>query len=124
MAVIQEQNPHYRPKKAKRSPAPRFHATDDDVFLGMVAEYSEFLVNYRAAAEQLKSSSLGSVLGFPSGCYPPALPFVGALHEPRTPPPPPTRVLGYNEKGEIVHRGEIPVVVVPGRSPPSRDPPP
>ncbi len=36
MAVIQEQDPHYRPKKAKRSPAPRFHAKDD----GMVAEYS------------------------------------------------------------------------------------
>ncbi len=107
MAVIQEQNPHYRPKKAKRSPAPRFHATDDDVYFGLVAEYREFLANYRAAAEQLKSSELGSELGFPSGCYPPALPFVGALHEPRTPPPPPTRVLEYNEKGKIVYRGEM-----------------
>lgn len=68
---------HLRPKSAKSSPAPRFHAKSRESYDSLVAEYREFLMNYRAAAEELRSSELGSKLGFPTGCYPPALPLSG-----------------------------------------------
>ena len=128
MPNIRRQDPCHRPPRTKRSPKPRFHAVDRDEFLGLVAEYREFLMNYRAASEALKSGDLGSTMGFPLGCYPPALPFVGAFHEPWTPPPPPARALFRDEDGVVVDRGEIPVVQVPelrsGRSPPKRAQPP
>ena len=123
MPSIRRQDPCHRPPRTKRSPKPRFHTVDREHCLSLVAEHRAFLSHYREASRALRSGDPGSSMGFPMGCYPPALPFVGAFHEPWTPPSPPTRPLFRGEKGDIVDRGEIPVVPVPrrrsGRSPPS-----
>ena len=124
MPGVQARGLQHRPQRFRGSPQPRFHAADRDTYLGMVAADREFRADYRAAAEKSKASGYASEVGFPSGCYPPALPFVGALHEPKTPPPPPTRSLVRDEDGRVISRGEIPVFVVSGRSPPSQDPSP
>jgi REP element-mobilizing transposase RayT len=71
--MLQKQNPHTRPNRTKRSPAPRFHAIQSVVQKELRAAYSAFAAAFRIAAEKLRSGDLGA--RFPEGCFPPALPF-------------------------------------------------
>ena len=74
--AIQDQHPHDRPKRSKKSPAPFFHAFTKSVRKLFQEAYSRFLVAFREAAESLKAGDLTAP--FPVGCFPPGLPFVTA----------------------------------------------
>jgi hypothetical protein len=69
------QNPLHRPERVRRSPAPRIHAASRAVRRWFYEIYSEFVRDFRDAAEQLRAGNLSAP--FPRGCFPPALPFVG-----------------------------------------------
>lgn len=75
-AAIQDQHPHDRPKRAKKSPAPLFHAFAKSARKLLLEAYSRFLTAFREAAESLKAGDLTA--RFPVGCFPPGLPFVTA----------------------------------------------
>jgi hypothetical protein len=70
------QNPLHRPQTVKRSPAPRIHAASRAVRKWFYEIYSDFVRDFRDAAEQLRAGNLEAP--FPRGCFPPALPFVGS----------------------------------------------
>ena len=71
---ILAQDPHDRPARTQaRSPAPRFHAHAWRVRKSLEIAYHEFRLMFRQAAEDLKRGRPG--VEFPSGCFPPALPF-------------------------------------------------
>ncbi len=74
--AILAQHPHSRPKKVKRSPAPRFHAASKDRRRELYEGYAWFVAAFRSAAEKLKAGDPAPP--FPRGCFPPALPFVSA----------------------------------------------
>ena len=69
---ILRQNPHDRPKKTKRSPAPLVHAATWDEWIGFKKEWEDFRYRYRGAAERLGKGVLDVV--FPRGSIPPPLP--------------------------------------------------
>jgi hypothetical protein len=75
-AVLQ-QKPHKEPHRTKRSPAPQFHAASKAVRNGLRDMYGLFLAAFRDAAEQLKAGDPSA--RFPTGSFPPGLPFVRAL---------------------------------------------
>ena len=73
--AILAQDPHsHPPKQPKKSPAPRFHAFSKEIRHALYNAYSEFLTAFRDAAEKLRSGDLDT--RFPSGSFPPGLPFV------------------------------------------------
>ncbi len=74
--AIQDQHPHDRPKRSKKSPTPFFHAFTKSARKLFQEAYSRFLVAFREAAESLKAGDLTAP--FPVGCFPPGLPFVTA----------------------------------------------
>lgn len=67
-------DPHEKPRTVKRSPAPMFHAASKKAWSLLRDAYARFVVAYREAAERLRRDE--SPVSFPSGCFPPALPFV------------------------------------------------
>ena len=69
---ILRQNPHDRPKKTKRFPAPLVHAATWDEWIGFKKEWEDFRHRYRGAAERLGRGALDVV--FPRGSIPPPLP--------------------------------------------------
>jgi REP element-mobilizing transposase RayT len=71
---IRAQRYHDRPGKPKKSPAPLFHAASRKVRQELYRAYGEFLGAFRDAAEKLRAGDRGAL--FPSGCFPPGLPFV------------------------------------------------
>jgi hypothetical protein len=73
-AAILSRHPHERPKKPKRSPAPRFHALSATVRRELWEAYRLFVAAFRQAAEKLRAGDRNAV--FPPGSFPPALPFV------------------------------------------------
>lgn len=73
-AAILSQDPHSQPIRSKKSPAPRFHAFRKTVRQELSEAYSWFLAVFRNASEKLRSGDL--IAKFPSGSFPPALPFV------------------------------------------------
>ena len=75
-AAILRQHPHTWPNRTKKSPAPRFHAATKAAREALRAAYGLFLVAFREAAERLKAGDRSA--RFPSGCFPPGLPFVRA----------------------------------------------
>ena len=75
VAAILAQNPETRPEHLKTSPAPLFHAATKKVRQEMRDAYALMLAAYREAAAKLKAGFRDVV--FPSGSFPPALPFVG-----------------------------------------------
>jgi hypothetical protein len=100
-------------KTTKKSPRKRFHVKGKKARAELWAELTRFVAQYREASEALRSGEPDAPSRFPSGSYPPALPFSGN----RPPPPPsapPTRRITKLESG-IVERDEIPVVTIPGR---------
>ena len=118
---ILNQNPHEPPtRKPKKSPKRLFHVASREVFHELWGERAAYQVQFREASEALRQGKkLEAAQWFPTGCYPPALPYVGE-RSPSRPPSPPTRRLKVSESG-VVERGEIPVVVLgaPGRSRPT-----
>ena len=70
---ILKQDRHARPRAGVNSPAPLVHAATRRSARKFHAAYGHFLLVYRAACEKLPE--LGPV-GFPRGCFRPALPFV------------------------------------------------
>jgi hypothetical protein len=116
VARILLQNPYEKPtRKSKSSLKPLFHVRDRDLKKAMRAELSEHLAQRQEATERLLGAAgeTGASLGFPVGCYPPFLPFVGDLLPP-CPPAPPTREITDLGGGRIA-RGPIPVVIIPVR---------
>ena len=73
--VIIAQDPHARPLRPKKSPAPRFHAASKRARQDLIQGYRLFVSAFRSAAERLKGGDREA--RFPLGCFPPALPFVG-----------------------------------------------
>jgi hypothetical protein len=72
---ILAQSPQSRPSKTKRSPAPAVHAATRAVRRELRDAYFGFVAAYRSAAEKLRAGNRNQP--FPTGCFPPALPFVG-----------------------------------------------
>jgi hypothetical protein len=77
VGAVLRQNPHTRPNKTKKSPAPRFHAASKAIRNGLWEAYHFFLAAFRDAAELLKQGDRSA--RFPIGSFPPGLPFVRAL---------------------------------------------
>ena len=61
--------------RVKRSPAPLLHAASKAMREVFYEGFAWFVAAYRTAAEKLKRGDPNP--GFPRGCFPPALPFVG-----------------------------------------------
>jgi REP element-mobilizing transposase RayT len=74
--VVRRQNPHARPLRTKKSPAPRFHAASRAVREELRQAYAWFVKTFREAAERLRAGD--SSARFPAGSFPPGLPFVTA----------------------------------------------
>ena len=72
-AGILRQDPHDRPSKSDRSPAPLVHAASKRARIEIRAAYFSFLAAFRIAAHRLRSGCREVV--FPAGCFPPPLPF-------------------------------------------------
>lgn len=116
VAKILSQNPFAPPTRTpKRSPKPLFHVSSREARDELCDELKEFLTQYLAASDALRSGKRvpPEASLFPTGCYPPALPFTGSPAPPR-PPAPPTRWLRV-KKREVVERGPIPMVELPVR---------
>ncbi|HXO19096.1 MAG TPA: hypothetical protein VOA87_04130 [Thermoanaerobaculia bacterium] len=73
--VIRTQDPHERPAKLKRSPAPLFHAASRRVRREFYEAYAHFVEAFREAAERLRTGDRQAA--FPAGSFPPGLPWVG-----------------------------------------------
>jgi len=71
---VLRQHPHSGPEKLQKRPAPLVHAFRKSVRREICAAYGYFLTAFRQAARKLKAGEQGVV--FPSGSFPPALPFV------------------------------------------------
>ena len=120
-ARILFQHPHDRPPQVKKSPAGKlFYAETPERRRELKAGHAEFENQYEVAKGLLwlaasKPGPKNPARHFPWGCFPPAMPFVGATM-PRCPLPP-TRRLDVMEMGEevTVLRGPIPVICVPKR---------
>jgi putative transposase len=74
IGAILSQDPHYRPGKLARSPAPFVHAASKAARLALYEAYGWFVAAYRQAAEKLRGGDRTAC--FPAGSFPPALPFV------------------------------------------------
>jgi hypothetical protein len=72
--AILAQNPQSQPAKTKRSPAPAVHAASRAVRRELRDAYFGFVAAYRSAAEKLRAGQRDPA--FPTGCFPPPLPFV------------------------------------------------
>ncbi|HYO14589.1 MAG TPA: hypothetical protein VE685_15445 [Thermoanaerobaculia bacterium] len=77
VAAILAQDPTHRPQKLKKSPAPFVHAATKAMRRALWESYATFVAAYRDAAERLRAGDPDPPQ-FPAGCFPPALPFVGA----------------------------------------------
>jgi REP element-mobilizing transposase RayT len=73
--AVLKQHPHERPMRSKKSYAPLVHAASQKVRRDLYDGYRAFVAAFREAAEKLKTGHLAVV--FPTGSFPPALPFVG-----------------------------------------------
>ena len=74
IAAVLAQDPLHRPERIKKSPAPFVHAATKAMRQLLWEGYALFLAAYRSAAERLKAGDPAPP--FPTGCFPPALPFV------------------------------------------------
>lgn len=74
VAKILAQDPYERPDDVKRSPKPRFHAFDREVFEMMFRAWRAMVEAFYEAAEMLRAG-VRNVM-FPEGMFAPSLPFV------------------------------------------------
>lgn len=80
--AILRQDPHNRPNRTKKSPAPAYHAASKEARKNFWESYSAFVASFREAAEKLKAGEWP--VRFPLGSFPPGLAFVAA--DPALPP--------------------------------------
>jgi hypothetical protein len=73
---VMRQRPHRVPKTMKKSPARKFLAAFRHSIAELYRAYREFIAQYREASARLRSGDRTAV--FPSGSFPPRLPFVRA----------------------------------------------
>ena len=73
---VKAQDPEARPKNLKKSSAPLFHAFRQSVRKALYEAYAWFVAAYREAAAKLRSGDRSAP--FPTGSFPPRLPFVAA----------------------------------------------
>jgi len=73
--LLRQQDPHHRPVKLEKSPAPRVHAASRDERLAWREAFGIFVAAFYAASELLRKGVRDAV--FPEGCFPPGLPYVG-----------------------------------------------
>ena len=71
---ILAQDPHHRPDDPDRSHAPLVHAHDDERRDEYLAAYRVFVINFRAAVDNLNSKASQLIDMFPEWAFPPALP--------------------------------------------------
>ena len=76
--AILRQKPTDQPVKTKTSPAPLFHAFSRKVRKELYEAYGCFVAAFREAADKLKDGDRNA--RFPTGSFPPHLPFVS--HQP------------------------------------------
>jgi putative transposase len=74
-AAILAQDPVTHPERVKRSPAPFLHAAGKAMRQVFYEGFAQFVAAYRTAAEKFQRGNPKP--GFPWGCFPPAMPFVG-----------------------------------------------
>jgi hypothetical protein len=74
VAAILAQDPQFRPAKLERSPAPLVHAATKAARRLFQQTYAAFVSAFRAATEALRRGDRDAP--FPTGSFPPALPFV------------------------------------------------
>ena len=74
--AVMSKDPDHRPEKLDRSPAPRFHVATREAWFELRDAYFWILDAFRTAAAKLKAGDPASP--FPTGSFPPALPFVAA----------------------------------------------
>jgi hypothetical protein len=72
--AVRRQQPHTRPNRTKKSPAPLFHTASRKAYLELREAYSRFVAAFRDAAEKLRAGD--RIARFPEGSFPPAMPFV------------------------------------------------
>ncbi|HYG62494.1 MAG TPA: transposase [Thermoanaerobaculia bacterium] len=72
--MVRRQQPHTRPNRTKKSPAPLFHTASKRAYLALREAYSRFVAAFRDASEKLRAGD--RLVEFPEGSFPPALPFV------------------------------------------------
>ena len=72
--AVEARDPHHRPGKIERRPAPVVHGATKRERRRWQEAYGFFLDAYRAAAKRLREGE-GDVK-FPEGCFPPGLPYV------------------------------------------------
>jgi hypothetical protein len=72
---ILAQAPSTRPERVKKSPVPLLHAASKAMRQVFYEGFALFVAAYRTAAEKLQRGDPNP--GFPLGCFPPPLPFVG-----------------------------------------------
>ncbi|HEX3530643.1 MAG TPA: hypothetical protein VH988_26570 [Thermoanaerobaculia bacterium] len=72
--AILAKDPQHRPASIARSPAPLVHAATKVVRKAFYDAYAWFVSAFRQAAEKLRQGDRNA--SFPSGSFPPALPFV------------------------------------------------
>lgn len=72
--AILAKDPLHRPASLARSPAPLVHAATKAVRKAFYDAYAWFVAAFREAAERLRLGDRNAP--FPSGSFPPALPFV------------------------------------------------
>ena len=74
--AILGEDPHSKPQRSKRSPAPFCHAVTQEARRELWEAYSRFVEAFRTAAEKLRRRDF--LAKFPPGCFPPAQPFIPA----------------------------------------------
>ena len=72
--AILAKDPQQRPASVACSPAPRVHAATKAARKTFCDAYAWFVAAFRQAAEKLRQGDRNAP--FPSGSFPPALPFV------------------------------------------------
>ncbi len=72
--AILAKDPQHRPASIARSPAPRVHAATKAARKAFYDAYAWFVAAFRQAAEKLRQGDRNA--SFPTGSFPPALPFV------------------------------------------------
>jgi hypothetical protein len=73
-------DPHGKPIRSKRSPAPQFHCASKQVRDALLEAYRCFYGAYRQAADRLRAGDL--LTAFPEGAFPPPRPFQYPIRAP------------------------------------------
>jgi hypothetical protein len=74
ISTVRGQHPVGRPRKPKKSTAPLFHAASKAARQELYVAYRWFVAAFRGAAEKLRAGD--RTASFPTGSFPPTLPFV------------------------------------------------